>query len=417
MIKRKIVLSLLSLVCVFCCAFALAACGGNENDTGVSPNTMLIAKVGEEPNLSDPYNSGYDKHSITYGESFVVPEYNCYLYYYDGDVKLVDVNDSRFKVTYFYQGRGTSEPVQLNEFPEKFLVGRYEAMYEYRCNADFPLRNIVEIEVAAANSGDFKVETEKAVWHTNDEIPNIVLKNPDGTPVTYTGFTTNSSNYAEDDSNGFYRIYYIDKEIYDTFTDEEKTDYDFMNGLWATGQAKSYNPNYSENAKIPVGNYVMYAEISQTHNYRLLYALGTEITVKDSFIDRTFRWDSFVLQDADGNLVADEDNPFMSDPDDDVISGKWEYYNLNNQGLTLICEKGSRCTVGGTVFLNEFEVGIQTNEDVIVHYSSTVDTVTMQNNQGFSATGVLVGNTLTLTIADRNLDTKYYWVATLTAVD
>lgn len=249
--KKKIVLALSVLVCVFCCAFALAACG----DTPASrPYHLLVSETGEQPN--------HGEIDTTYGEKPDLTKYKLYLEYTKGEIKPLDFNDEKLQVKYYYQPFNTleSERTHIDKLPDEYIAGTYTIEYTYDTLTDFHQQARVYINVNRAASGAFKVLPTKAMWYEWEKTPDAVLKNPKN--LTVTKGEDSSTQWQTDDGNGSYNLYIIKKAVYDTFTDTQKTDYDFIGEFIRADYDKSeheiwgYFPDYE--SSYDVGEYVYF---------------------------------------------------------------------------------------------------------------------------------------------------------------
>ncbi|MBD5407215.1 MAG: hypothetical protein HDR56_06335 [Treponema sp.] len=135
------------------------------------------------------------------------------------------------------------------------------------------------ITVEQTDQGAFSIQPIKATFYTDENMPNVIIRNLKNVEVQYSN--AGITDCKTDDSNGFYSLRYIRKEVYDSFADEEKTDWKFMEDFVSNkgDDVDFYSPN--ENYMKVAGTYMLFAMIDFTHNYRHIITPAVEITIKD----------------------------------------------------------------------------------------------------------------------------------------
>lgn len=394
--KKKIILTLIGVVCALCCAFGLVACG---NDPAPRPLYLLVSETGEQPN----YGEHNININITYGEKPDLTKYKLYLNYSNGEIKPLDFNDDKLQVKYSYMPFHTDVETPIDKLPDEYLAGTYTIEYTYDTLTDFEQQAKVYIAVNQAERGAFKVRPTKTTWYENENTPNVVLTNPKNLTVTYVQ-NSDDTQWQTNDGNGNYELYYIKKTAYDNFTDEQKTDYEFIYNFYSTDSVKTEHeiwPYYSGHPGFEPGEYMLFAIIDKTHNYWNVVSSAVKITVKEVFVGRTFTFQSMVLQDGDGNPVTDTGNEYVA---------MTESMNTSNQGKTVICQENGE--VRGTVDFGNGAFDELTGDDVYNYsYYDTSIFYLINANGAAIAEGKLSGNTLTLKM---ELSTALYWVITFT---
>lgn len=262
---KKITLTLLALVCALCCALGLAACG----DDTPKVNGILIVPSGEQPDVTKQHDQVYTE--ITYGETPDLSFYKLYLYYGNGDTKELALNDEKLTVVYSYSGFNSTESKTMEKLPEEWIAGNYSIAYTYDSKSDSQYKATALINVNWAQSGAFSVQPTKLTWSEGEKSPNVILKTPKGLTVT----DVESINAVEksDDSDGCYYLRYVEKQVYDAFTEAQKTDYEFLESCSNVHTYVADIEGYS------VGEYMLFAMIDRTYNYDSVVTPAVKITV------------------------------------------------------------------------------------------------------------------------------------------
>lgn len=396
--KKKLITVLMAPVCAFTCAFGLVACNKDSTPQAID---LLIAKSGEQ---AAPGSNAVTKQ-ITYGQTPDLSDYKLYIHYSDGDIKEISADDDRLTVGYSYYRSNSAEGSSIAQLPDEYLAGTYSI--EYVLNGNAAHKASVNISVARATSGAFSVEPVRSNWYDDENTSNVALKNPEG--VTVQKNENSNALMQTDDSNGVYDLYYIAKEDYDSLTEAQKTDYEFIRELISADSSRTekkvlpYVPNVLHG--VPMGSYMLLATVSQTHNYMNVVTNAAEITVKHPIIDRTFTFQSIVVKDSHGNTVTDPDNEYV------YMS---ENLTEANQGKTVICKANGE--VRGTA---DFGAGVfdEMTADEVYGYSVQVGdqttSLSVLDNDGETVmwSGEKSGNTLTMSV---ELDSDYIWLLTFT---
>lgn len=274
--------------------------------------------------------------------------------------------------------------------------------------------SIYALTLAACNGkpktdGAFKLEVQKSSWYGDEKSAEVTLKNPDGKPVA----KSSQSPVKKDDTDGEYGLYCFEKSVYDAYTDAQKKDYDFLSAAYSAGSGKDSDifVYTSDTFGLPSGEYMLLALVKSTHNYQKIVTPAVQVTINDSFVERTFNFKNIVVKDADDKIVTDEDNEFVAMAASFVES---------NTGKTLICKANgeARGTVdfGNDSFDNltgdqaaHYAAG-KTNEkgetELRILLTDDNGDYTMVFMQGFKS-----GNTLTLKAA---VEDGFYWEITFT---
>lgn len=394
--KKKLLLIALTLVCAIACACSLAACG----DDTPKVNGIMIVPTGEQPDVTKQHDRVYTE--ITYGETPDLLFYKLYLYYNNGDTKELALSDEKLTVAYSYSGFNTTESKTMENLPDKWIAGYYSIAYTYDGKSDSQYKATANIGVNWAQSGAFGVQLTKSTWFDNEKSPNVILKNPKGLTVTNVGSI--DAVEKSDDSDGCYYLRYVEKQVYDTFTEAQKTDYEFL-------ENNSDMQIYVADMEFPVGEYMLFAMIDRTYNYDSVVTPAVKITVKDTIIERTFTFGNMVLKDGSGNVLTDE-----NDDEYGEYVTMTTAMNTSNTGKTVICKANGE--VRGTVDFGGGAFDELIDEDVYKYIKNganvTIGTGSLDSGAltGIGE-GVLSGNTFTLTMPIYG--TAYEWVVTFTA--
>lgn len=262
--KKKLLPLIMALVCAIACAFSLAACG----DDTPKVNGIMIVPTGEQPDLTKQHDQVYTE--ITYGATPDLSFYKLYLYYGNGDTEELALSDEKLTVVYSYSGFNSSESKTMENLPDEWSVGNYSIAYTYDGKSDSQYKATATIGVNWAQSGAFRVQLTKSTWSESEKSPNVILKNPKGLTVTDVGSI--DAVEKSDDSDGCYYLRYVEKQVYDAFTEAQKTDYAFL-------ESCSDVQNYVADMEFPVGEYMLFAMIYRTYNYDRVVTPSIKITV------------------------------------------------------------------------------------------------------------------------------------------
>ena len=374
--KRKIIPLIMASMCATACAFGLAACG-NTDDV----SSLRIA--GADGQLVEELT-----YNITYGET---PEldYKVYVTDQNGGKKEVNLNDDKLTVEYYYSEKSNET---IETLPDEYLYGSYVITYNYESGKS-NFRAYVRIEVAKAESDLFRVEPERTTWYSGDVTLDVALKNPKGLTVQH----KNDDDLQPNDTNGVYSPYMMKKSDYDALTDNQKTDYDYINELYANPENPIwlYLPNFVED--MPVGEYMLFASVEYTHNYTKSITPAVKINIKDTFIERTFTLQSITVQDDKGNPVTDDTNEFV------LMS---ENMSKANQGKTLVCNADGE--LRGTVDLGNGAFDELSATDVY-KYETYTTRITLTLDNQVVGNGEISNGTLTIKMP---IDGNYYFILT-----
>ncbi len=386
--KKKITLALLALVCALCCAVGLAACGG---ESGPKLDSLRIAKTGEQPD--DPHNVTSE---ITYGETPDLSVYSLYLYYSNGDTENIATNNDKITVKYSYLKKyGLADDwTEIENLPTEWVTGTYTIEYTYDGKTDYNYNAKIIITVVPAKSGAFRVYPTKTTWYENENVSQVTLRNPNGLAVEEVHGIYDAN--AKNDTNGIFYLNYMQKAKYDSLTEEQKTDLEYLDSL------NDDVHSYFSDGQLEAGEYMLFAMVNDTYNYENIVTPAVKLTVKDSIIERTFTLQDIVLKDSQGNTVTDESNEYVA---------MTESLKTANVGKTAICKANGE--VRGTVDFGNGTFDSLTSEEVyhyIKHSFTEVGIVEQQGGQQI-AECVLNGNTLTMTM---NIDGTYKWIVTYT---
>ncbi len=386
--KKKITLALLALICALCCAVGLAACGG---ESGPKLDSLRIAKTGEQPD--DPHNVTTE---ITYGETPDLSVYKPYLYYSNGDTEDIATNNDKITVKYSYLKKyGLADDwTEIENLPTEWATGSYTIEYTYDGKTDYNFKANIIITVAPAKSGAFRVYPTKTTWYMNENVSQVTLRNPNDLAVEEVHGIYDAN--AKNDTNGIFSLCYMQKAKYDSLTEEQKTDFEYLDSL------NDDVHSYFSDGQLEAGEYMLFAMVNDTYNYADIVTPAVKLTVKDSIIERTFTFQDIVLKDSQGNTVTDESNEYVT---------MTESLKTANVGKTAICKENEE--VRGTVDFGNGTFDSLTSEEVyhyIKHSTTEVVIVEQQSSQQI-AECVLNGNTLTMTM---NIDGTYKWIVTYT---
>lgn len=394
---KKLTLTLLVLICALCCALGLAAC---DNDGDSQMIWLYVAQSGETPSGTST------TYTVKYGETPDLSTYKLYGHYDKNDDREISRTDEKLSVKYYYIPFGgyDTDKKEMSALPTELLAGIYTIEYVYDGNAE--LKAEVDINVERAQKGAFSVQPVKSTWYGNEKTPNVIVKNPKG--MTVSADEHGSVDKKSDDSNGYYFLYYIKKSVYDSLTEAQKTDYEFMQnymseyGNKGEYNAGSYLPEYNDILR--VGDWMIFALIDNTHNYWNVVTPATQITVRDSIVERTFTFQSMVLQDMNGNVITDSDNEYV---------GMTDNLNTANQGKTVICKANGE--IRGTV---DFGGGVfnELSAEEVFTYEKSENYVSIRLENDYAGEGNLSGNTLTVKILLSTNQQSYYWVITFNAL-
>lgn len=393
--KKKLITLILAIVCALCCALSLAAC---NTTTARKVDGLLVAKTGEKPDHGDfaLYTT------ITYGEKPKL-DYKLYLSYSDGEIDTNEIafDDEKLSVEYSFYNRSSKKTEKIVKLPKEYLAGTYTVAYSYDgASKNSESKATVFINVNAAESGAFCVEPVKSTWYKDEKTPDVILKNPKGLAVKDEEST--STQLQTDDSNGDYSLYYIKKEVYETFTEAQKTDWKFMSDFFSADVNKPEHDiwNYYPDECSAIGNYMLFGMVAETYNYSHIVTPAVEITVKDPIIERVFTFKNIVLQDKEGNTVTDRDNEYVA---------MAESMDEANQGKTVICKASGE--VRGTVDFGNDAFDELSAEDVFRYSVNGTNLSIYTYSHDLVGEGIKSGNTLTLKMP---IGEDYDWVITFT---
>lgn len=360
--KKKFLLLFLVSVAALGCAFGFAACGTDDEIS------LKVAAVGEEP-FAEEYNI-----HITYDNADPDLGHKLYACHKDGRVDEIAFDDKNLSVEYLYNARS------IDKLPDRLLAGEYMIVYAYSVGKS-RLEARVLIDVARATGGDFTVAPERNFCYLLGASPDVALKNADGKPV----LTMQTDEALKpDDTNGDFGLYVLPKDVYLGLTDEQKFDYDFMDAL-ILGNENIWTYFPGAELTCPVGEFMLFAVINKTYNYRAIVTPATPIYMREPFEGRTFTVRSVVASDVQENIVTDENN--------DVVVYAREL-NERNQGKTVIFKTNGE--VRGTADIDGVSFNDKTG-DAVVKYDASGITVSFIIRDDVSlGSGYMIGDTLTI---------------------
>lgn len=277
--KKKLIPLILALVCALSCMFGLAACSG---DGGSEMIWLYVAKSGEQP---DGPHIGYD---LTYGQTPDLSDWKLYGFYGKDDngkrdIRELSLTDEKLSIKYSAKTGFDTELKELSQLPNVWIKGYYTIEYVYDGNAD--LKATVAINVEYAKRADFTVQPlGGTTWQHLGATHNVIVKNPRGNTVV----STSDNDLAKtDDTDGYYDLYLFEKSVYDSFTQEQQKDYDYLYQYYVdnynTENAKVFRYFHDENNVIgmPAGEYMLFALINRTCNYWFSVSSAVQITIHD----------------------------------------------------------------------------------------------------------------------------------------
>lgn len=290
--KKKLIHIALALMCVIACTFSFGAC---NNGSSATINSLYA---------TDGVNNEYtgDKYcfiEINYGDALDLTKYKLFLDYSNGDTKEVLRTDEKLSVKYYYidpWGLETNEDdkQEITALPDDMISGTYMIEYVYDGNIEIELKTAVYVLVSRAESGNFTVQpVGGTIWQSQGAVHNVIVKNPKGEVVQqqeevvldgYVSYLKPKPN----DTDGCYSLYLFEKSVYDSYTEAQKKDYDFLYQCFLDdGQngnerrIHSYDPedeNY-EVVDVPAGEYMLLALVEETYNYLKIATPAVQITV------------------------------------------------------------------------------------------------------------------------------------------
>ncbi len=387
--KKKLIPLIMALVCSTACVFSLAACGG---ESGPKLDSLRIAKTGEQPD--DPHNVTTE---ITYGETPDLSVYKLYLYYSNGDTEDIATNNDKITVKYSYLKKYglADDRTEIENLPTEWVTGSYTIEYTYDGKTDYNYKAKVIIAVVPAKSGAFRVYPTKTTWYEDENASQVTLRNPNGLAVenVHNIYDANAKN----DTNGIFSLCYMQKAKYDSLTEEQKTDFEYLDSL------NDDVHSYFSDGQLEAGEYMLFAMVNDTYNYEDIVTSAVKLTVKDSIIERTFTFQDIVLKDSAGNTVTDDTIEFVATT---------ENLKTANVGKTAICKANGE--VRGTVDFGNGTFDSLTSEEVYhyIKHNPTEVVIVAQQGGVQIAECVLNGNTLTMTMEIP--ETTYKWIVTYT---
>lgn len=387
--KKKFIPLIMTLVCAIACAFGLAAC---NSVNGNKIKSLCVAKTGEQPEGTRL------NVNITYGET---PDlgYKLYLCYENGDNKEIPLTDEKLTVRYSYCELNSETCKTIEKLPEEYLTGTYTVCYTYDGNSE--LNACVNINISRSEGCAFSIQPAKTTWYAEQKTPDVILKNPKGSSVKC---RQEGEGLQPNDTNGNYSLYIIKKAVYDTFTETQKTDYGYIDEFFSADSKKTEHDIWIYCTDVEcgadVGEYMLFAAVSSTYNYAKSVTPAVKMSVKDSFVERTFTFQSIVLKDNKDNVLTDTDNEYVA---------MTESMDAENQGKTVICKANGE--VRGTVDLGNGVFDELTVEEVF-RYSAVGSRLSILTQEDeLVGSGDLSGNTLTLEVP---IDGTFRWVITFT---
>lgn len=377
--NKKIISVALASVCAATCAVALSACADKDQHKVVELSIALS---------DDPHNgSNSANKTIYYGETPDWNFYKLYVRYSNGDTEEITATDGNLTVKYSFLGQHTSSTSEITALPDKVVAGTYTIEYTYEGVSN---KASAHLYVAQATNGAFTVKPTVSTWYSNAKSPSATVVGPQGAPVTEVDEATGV--LTDNDTTGtVLNIKYVEKSVYDGLTEAQKTDYDYM---FALENSHYFEPN--RDFIYEAGEYVLYATIFQTHNYRHIVTPGVPFTVKDPFVERPFTLQNIVVRDVDGNEVTDPDNEYVN-----MAAAMKE----SNRGQTIIFKSNGE--VGGTAVegLSAYRTdigGVEPDLYAVIYL--------MSDGENVVGTGRLTGKTLTL---EMPIQYGFYFVMTL----
>lgn len=383
--KKKITLLLLAIVCALCCALGLAACGGNEEKEFQG----IVATSPDNPSFK---THDIDLGKYTYGEDDKInadlAKLKFFKYYSDGS-DSEEIAVSELNIRYDYGGDASvAKPKPDKYYCRRGTPERYSFTYSTPDTKN-PVQVVFEVE--PATSGNFTVTLSKTQWKYGEDLATVTLKNPAGLPVQHVEDTVDGLE-TKDDTIGAYDVVYIAKEIYDTFTAQQKTDFDYF----LTGGGGEFEYSRFDRTTPVEGEYMLFAIVYDTHNYNHIITPAVKFTVKDGITERTFTFNSIVVRDSSGNPV--------NDTEDDYVYMA-ENMTESNQGKTVICKENGE--VRGTVDFGGGAFDELSAQEVYKYEKTGGNKIALKQGDSVVGAGVLTDDTFTLTMP---IDEGYYFV-------
>lgn len=384
--KKKIILALLAIVCAFCCVFGLAACTNNNKEF-----VGLVAASSDD--LSEKTNY-IELGQYSYGEDAKINAdlslLKFYKYYSDGTTGE-EVSVSELDAIYDYGGDSSSnKPKPDKYYARSGNTERYSITYSMT-GVKNPVQVVFEVE--PATSGNFSISLSKTQWKYGEDLPTVTLNNPAGLPVQHIEDAVDGI-VTKDDTNGAYDVCYVEKDIYDTFTAQQKTDLNYF----LTGGDGEFECKRFDRTTPADGEYMLFGMIYNTHNYMQIVTPAVKFTVQNAIIERTFTFNSIIVQDSSGNPVNDTENEFVYM----ALS-----MNTANQGTTVICKTNGE--VRGTVDFGGGEFDSLSDQEVYKYEKTDENKIALKQGSSVVGEGVLIDNLFTLKMP---IDEDYCFIIT-----
>ncbi len=372
---KKLLFVLVSIFCLAVCLPVFTAC--NDGNTTALLVGESIDSAEEAINLGD-YDYGND------GD--IVADINalkfCTL---DDGGNRNGIDISKLTATYTDEN-GHSFKTK----PDRLIAGEWSIKYTYKENTCE-----VQCRILQSTTGTFTVSMEKNSWIYGETLPLVTVRNPDGQTVVV---SSNTELSPDDTDVSAESVSYmgIRKDLYNTFSDEEANDSEFLFYLYT----QAYEGQYGDRIicsfdsdisyKYRPAEYVMVVLIVQTYNYRHI-ACKTEFTVN---YDPSVAGSGFLLTNIQAVGVNEGYEPTQY-----FVDMAEELFNKQSGQFC-----GIDFTTGGSVTgecdLGTGELSLLKGNDAFTYQENNQNgtvNVVMSNKNGVTYTGVSTGATLTLT--------------------
>ncbi len=385
--KKKVILTLLGLVCALCCAVGLAACSNKEcigivASYGTSEKTYSI-------DLGDYVYGEDDKISAD------LAKVKFYKHFDDGSDEEISVSKLNVKRTSSVNGEDISENGKY------YCSNGYSVWYSIEYSLSDTVNKVqVTFDVEPATRDDFSITLSKAQWKHGEKSAAVTLKDSNGTVMQYNEIGTDMKK-DDTDYSGM-NLYALPKSTYDALSEENKKNYE----RFTTTEDNDANPNYGYNKyfgktlkdyrpdvghlqmTLSAGEYVLIACVGNTNNYnKIVCAAPFTVTAPDSPIGKTF-----VLTDVKAIPYADGAFEAPSQETVDAIAAKLKADNLNK---TAICAADGKVTGTCNLGVGAFD-GLTGDDAFTLTFDPVVLRVEVKNGNAITLNGEYINGTLTL---------------------
>lgn len=372
---KKFWLILVSVICLAVCLPVLTACNNG---------TVTALLVGE--NL-DSAEKTINLGDYVYGnDNAIIADINALKFCTvdDGGNKQ-GINVSKLTATYTDEN-GNSFKIR----PDRLSVGDWSIQYAYSGKSCE-----VQCRIEYSTAGAFTVSLEKNSWTYGEALPSVTVRNPDGQTVS---ISSNDELSPDDTDVSAESIGYmgIRKDLYNTFSEEEANDSEFLSYIYF----QAYEGKYADRIicsfdsdisyKYRPAEYVLVVLIVHTYNYRNI-ACKTEFTVN---YDPSVAGVGFLLTNIETVGVNDGDEPTQYF----VKMAEELFEKQSGQFCGIDFTSGGNVT--GECDLGTGELSLLKGNDAFTYQENNQNgtvNVVMSNKNGVTFTGVSTGATLTLT--------------------